>query len=187
MGRRGSFFPVEVLAPAVGRGGRLGTTGCNQTPSSLVYLGATVTSTAAAAVITRASTRAPARVPLDTAGATSAKPSPTSTGTPMERVEGLTTLGALGATQLGGATLAVETSSLQAGSQTTPGLTEPAPQVVDMETVIKEQQHIKTTFMVMPLYYLRYYLQCFFTSQGNSVQFLFWLIFVAQFFPCTCT
>merc|ERR1711955_57987 len=98
---------------AVGRGGRLGTTGCNQTPSSLVYLGATTTSTAAAAVITRASMRAPARegsarAPLDSASATTARPSTTSTGTPMEHVEGLTTLGALGATQLGGATLAVE-------------------------------------------------------------------------------
>jgi len=60
-------------------------------------------------------------------------------GTPMEHVEGLTTLGALGATQLVGATLAVETSSLQAGSQTTPGLTELALQVVDLEIVIKVQ------------------------------------------------
>merc|ERR1740128_57225 len=134
MGRRGSFFPVEVRAPAVGeRRDRLETGGCNRIQISLVYLG-TTTSTAAAAAITRASMRPPAkegltRDPPDSASATTARPSTTSTATPMEHVEGLTTLGALGATQLVGATLAVETSSLPAGSQTTPGLTELAPQV----------------------------------------------------------
>jgi len=60
----------------------------------------------------------------------------------MERVEGPTTLGALGATPLAGATLAVETSSLPAGTQATPGLTEPAPQVVDLQIVIKEQEQL---------------------------------------------
>jgi len=143
MGRRGSFFPAEVHAPAGGREGRLGTATSNRIQSSLVCLATTTTSTAAAAAITRASMQAPARdrastrVPPDTASATTARPSTTSTATPMERAEGLTTLGALGATQLAGATLAVETSSLPAGSQTTPGPTELAPQVVDLEIVIK--------------------------------------------------
>merc|ERR1712008_294241 len=110
--------------------------------------GTTTTSTAAAAAITRASTRpaakeASTRDPPDSASATTARPSTTSTATPMEHVEGLTTLGALGATQLVGATLAVETSSLPAGSQTTPGLTELAPQVVDLKVAIKEQETAK--------------------------------------------
>jgi hypothetical protein len=80
------------------------------------------------------------RVPREAANATTARRSTTSTATSMERAEGLTTLGALGATQLAGETLAVETSSLPAGTQATPGLTELAPQVVDMEIVLKEQQ-----------------------------------------------
>merc|ERR1712210_138512 len=108
------------------------------TQSSLVYLGTTTTNTAVAAAITRASMRASAkeistRVPPDSASATTARPSMTSTATSMEHVGGLTTPGALGVTQLAGATQVVATSSLRAGSQTTHGLTELAHQVVDME------------------------------------------------------
>merc|ERR1712192_106170 len=76
------------------------------------------------------------RAPLATASATTARPSTTSMATPRERAEGRTTLDGLGVTQLDGETLAVETFSLPAGSQTTPGLTELAPQVVDLEMSI---------------------------------------------------
>merc|ERR550517_813490 len=143
MGRRGSSFPAEVRAPAVVRKGRLGMEGSNQIQSSLVCL-ATTTSTVEAVATTRASMQAldrealtTSRVPPATASATTARPSPTSTATPMEHVGGRTTLDALGVTQLDGETLAVETSSLPAGSQTTPGLTELAPQVVDLEMSIR--------------------------------------------------
>jgi len=152
MERRGSFFPAEVHAPAGGREGRLGTMS-SRIQSSLVY-SATTTSTAEAAAITRASMLAPARdpgstrVPPVTASATTARPSTTSTATSMELAEGLTTLVALGATQLAGATLAVETCSLPAGSQTTPGLTELAPQVVDWKIVIKTIT-TRQLFMIM--------------------------------------
>merc|ERR1712226_1650370 len=104
------------------------------------------TTIAAAVVITRASTRDQAkevstRVPLEGgASATTAKPSTTSTATRMEHVEGLTTVDALGAIQLAGATLAVEISNHLAGFQTTPGLTELAPSMVDVE--IKQQQQL---------------------------------------------
>lgn len=142
MGRRGSSFPAEVRAPAVVRKGRLGMEGSNPIQSSLVCL-ATTTSTVEAVATTRASMQAldreasTTRVPPATASATTARPSPTSTATPMEHVGGRTTLDALGVTQLDGETLAVETSSLPAGSQTTPGLTELAPQVVDLEMSIR--------------------------------------------------
>merc|ERR1711953_160649 len=112
-------------------------TGCNRIQSSLVCLG-TTTTIAAAVVITRASTRDQAkevstRVPLEEGGAsaTTAKPSTTSTATHMEHVEGLTTVDALGAIQLAGATLAVEISNL---------LAELAPSMVDVE--IKQQQQL---------------------------------------------
>jgi len=143
MERRGSSFPVEVHAHVVGRKGRLvGMEESNLIQSSLVCL-ATTTSTVGAVVTTRASMRpldreaSTTRAPPATASATTARPSLTSTATPMEHAEGRTTLDGLGVTQLDGATLAVETFSLPAGSQTTPGLIEPAPQVVDLEMSIK--------------------------------------------------
>jgi len=146
MEKRGSSFPAEDLAPVGGREDKLEMeTGCNRIQSSLVCLG-TTTTIAAAVVITRASTRDQAkevstRVPLEGgASATTAKPSTTSTATRMEHVEGLTTVAALGAIQLAGATLAVEISNLLAGFQTTPGLTELAPSMVDVE--IKQQQQL---------------------------------------------
>jgi len=121
MERRGSSFPVEVRAPVVERKGRLvGMEESNLIQSSLVCL-ATTTSTVGAAAITRASMRlldreaSTTRVPPATASATTARPSPTSTATPREHVEGRTTLDGVGVTQLDGATLAVETFSLPAG------------------------------------------------------------------------
>jgi len=155
MERRGSFFPAEVHAPAGGREGRLGTMS-SRIQSSLVY-SATTTSTAEAAAITRASMQeqdpGSTRVPPVTASATTARPSTTSTATSMELAEGLTTLVALGATQLAGATLAVETCSLLAGSQTTPGLTELALQVVDWKIVIKTLT-TRQLFMIMQFIFI---------------------------------
>merc|ERR1712192_308572 len=141
-------FPAEVRARAVGRKDRLvGMEESNLIRSSLVCL-ATTTSTVGAAAITKVSMRpldreaSTTRVPLATASVTTARPSPTSTATPREHAEGRTTLAGLGVTQLDGATLAVETFSLPAGSQTTPGLIEPAPQVVDLEMPINIRKYI---------------------------------------------
>jgi len=120
MGRRGSSFPVEVHAHVVVRKDRLGMEESNLIQSSSVCL-ATTTSTVGAAATTRASMRpldreaSTTRDLLDTASATTARPSPTSTATPREHVEGRTTLDGVGVTQLDGATLAVETFSLPAG------------------------------------------------------------------------
>jgi len=137
MERRGSSFLGEVPAPAVGGNDKLGTIMSNQTQSSLACLG-TTTSIAAAAAITKASVQDPvregsARVLLEVVNVTIARPSLISMETFMERAEERTTQGARGATQLGGVTQDVETYSLQAGSQATPGPTEHAPLVVDLD------------------------------------------------------
>jgi len=59
----------------------------------------------------------------------------------MERAEERTTRGARGATQLGGVTQDVETYSLQAGSQATPGPTEHAPLVVDLDNTRRNNKN----------------------------------------------
>jgi len=153
MERRGSSFLGEVPAPAVGGSDKLGTIMSNQTQSkggygergktlqlfvgSLACLG-TTTSIAAAAAITKASAQDPvregsARVLLEVVSVIIARPSLISMETFTERAEERTTQGAHGATQLGGVTQDVETYSLQAGSQATPGPTEHAPLVVDLD------------------------------------------------------
>jgi len=145
MERRGSSFLGEVPAPAVGGNDKLGTIMSNQTQSSLACLG-TTTSIAAAAAITKASVQDPvregsARVLLEVVNVTIARPSLISMETFMERAEERTTQGARGATQLGGVTQDVETYSLQAGSQATPGPTEHAPLVVDLDNTRRNNKN----------------------------------------------
>jgi len=145
MERRGSSFLGEVPAPAVGGSDKLGTIMSNQTQSSLACLG-TTTSIAAAAAITKASVQDPvregsARVLLEVVNVTIARPSLISMETSTERAEERTTRGAHGATQLGGVTQDVETYSLQAGSQATPGPTEHAPLVVDLDDTRRKNKN----------------------------------------------
>jgi len=72
---------------------------------------------------------------------TLARPSLISMETSTERAEERTTQGARGATQLGGVTQDVETYSLQAGSQATPGPTEHAPLVVDLDNTRRNNKN----------------------------------------------
>merc|ERR1712013_150667 len=129
----------------VGGNDKLGTIMSNQTQGSLACLG-TTTSIAAAAAITKASVQDPvregsARVLLEVVNVTIARPSLISMETSTERAEERTTQGARGATQLGGVTQDVETYSLQAGSQATPGPTEHAPLVVDLDDTRRKNKN----------------------------------------------
>merc|ERR1712200_232569 len=109
-------------------------------------MGGTTTSIAAAAAITKASVQDPvregsARVLLEVVNVTTARPSLISMETSTERAEERITRGARGATLLGGVTQDVETYSLQAGSQATPGPTEHAPLVVDLDNTRRNNKN----------------------------------------------
>jgi len=138
MARQGSSSPLAAVVHVAGRNDRHPIREkTNQIQSSLETCLVETIRTAAPVATARATTRVQAttttkgsimaaRIRLVDANVTIARRSLTRMAGHTEGAEELTSLGAPGATQLDGVTLAVEISSLPEGFPTTPGPTEPA-------------------------------------------------------------